>query len=298
MIPGEVFPAAGEIELNAGREALEVEVANLEPQLRRAINQARHRERELVTELDFPEGTRLEVAGSLARMDLDDPEANDPDNREILRLTGVRVPEAGDEEALSELLDLARVTSSSIQQAELNLDLRRTEVRLERAEYLPRVSLFANYDIQAQQDGSPDFFGSSGQRGYGRLVGLRVSVPLFGGFRRSARVEQKQASLRAATVERELAEARLRDRIRNLVEEVEEARLRARGQRLAVEQAERGYQIASAQFREGIGSQLELSDAEVALRQSEFNYAEAMHDYFTARARLDEAVGDVPVPGM
>ncbi len=28
MIPGEVFPAAGEIELNAGREALELEVAN------------------------------------------------------------------------------------------------------------------------------------------------------------------------------------------------------------------------------------------------------------------------------
>ena len=28
MIPGEVFPAAGEIQLNAGREALEVEVAN------------------------------------------------------------------------------------------------------------------------------------------------------------------------------------------------------------------------------------------------------------------------------
>ena len=28
MVPGEVFPAAGEIELNAGREALEVEVAN------------------------------------------------------------------------------------------------------------------------------------------------------------------------------------------------------------------------------------------------------------------------------
>jgi urease subunit beta len=28
VIPGEVFPAAGEVELNAGREALEVEVAN------------------------------------------------------------------------------------------------------------------------------------------------------------------------------------------------------------------------------------------------------------------------------
>ncbi len=28
MVPGEVFPAVGEIELNAGREALEAEVAN------------------------------------------------------------------------------------------------------------------------------------------------------------------------------------------------------------------------------------------------------------------------------
>ena len=28
MIPGEVFPAPGEIELNAGRDALEMEVAN------------------------------------------------------------------------------------------------------------------------------------------------------------------------------------------------------------------------------------------------------------------------------
>lgn len=28
MIPGEVIPAAGEIELNAGREAVEIEVAN------------------------------------------------------------------------------------------------------------------------------------------------------------------------------------------------------------------------------------------------------------------------------
>jgi urease subunit beta len=28
MIPGEVFPAAGEIELNAGCDAVEVEVAN------------------------------------------------------------------------------------------------------------------------------------------------------------------------------------------------------------------------------------------------------------------------------
>ena len=62
-----------------------------------------------------------------------------------------------------------------------------------------------------------------------------------------------------------------------------------------MQQAERGFEIASAQYREGLGSQLELTDAEVALRQSEFNYAQAVYDYLVARAQFDEATGLVPL---
>ncbi len=75
---------------------------------------------------------------------------------------------------------------------------------------------------------------------------------------------------------------------------MEESRTRAQAQRLARGQAERGYEIASAQYREGISSQLEVTDAEVALRQSEFNLAEAVYDYLVARARLDQALGMEP----
>jgi outer membrane protein len=53
--------------------------------------------------------------------------------------------------------------------------------------------------------------------------------------------------------------------------------------------------MVSAEYREGIGSRIEVTDAEVALRQSEFNYAEAIYDYLVARARLDEAAGTVPL---
>jgi hypothetical protein len=34
----------------------------------------------------------------------------------------------------------------------------------------------------------------------------------------------------------------------------------------------------------------------VALRQSEFNYAEAVFDYLSARAEIDQVVGEVPLP--
>ena len=33
----------------------------------------------------------------------------------------------------------------------------------------------------------------------------------------------------------------------------------------------------------------------MALRQSEFNYAQAVYDYLVARAQLDEAIGLVPL---
>ena len=72
-----------------------------------------------------------------------------------------------------------------------------------------------------------------------------------------------------------------------------EARLDERGQRLAVTQAGLGYQITLARYRRGIGSRLEMTDAEVALRRSEFNHAQAAHDLLTTRARLDLAVGQV-----
>ena len=41
--------------------------------------------------------------------------------------------------------------------------------------------------------------------------------------------------------------------------------------------------------------QLELTDAEVALRQSEFNYASAVYDFLVAQANLDLALGKVPM---
>jgi len=169
-------------------------------------------------------------------------------------------------------------------------------MRLEQVEYLPEITFFGNYVINAQDNGGPNFFGrGDGQRAYSRNIGIRVSLPIFQGFARDARIDQRRAVLRQAETERELASDQARAEVRALLEQADEALVRARGQQLAVTQAMRGFEIASAQYREGLGSQLELTDAEVALRQSEFNYAQAVYDYLVARAELDRATGRVPL---
>jgi outer membrane protein len=270
---------------------LEVELANLEPNLRRAENAARQFRRQLAVELDEPDQESVTVLGELAEMDLDDLEANSPDNRAILSFMGFE-----DAESQSAALRSAAELRSDVRQLGLNEELRRTEMRLEQVQYLPEVTLWGSYVINAQNNGRPSFFASgNGERAYSRLVGVRVSIPVFQGFKRDARIDQKRALVRQAEAQTRQGVDMASSQVKGLVESTEESSLRARAQRLAVGQAYRGFEIASAQYREGLSSQLELTDAEVALRQSEFNYAQAVFDYLVARAQLDEATGTVPL---
>jgi len=272
---------------------LEVELANLEPNLGRAENAALQARRRLAIEVNWEDQESLRVAGTLAEINLDDIGANSPDNQEILAFMGFRDADIG---SVDEALEQATISRSDIRQFELNEELRQAEMKVEQMAYLPEVTLFGNYIVTAQNNGTPSFFASTvGQRAYSRIVGLSVSVPIFQGFGRDARIDQRRASLRQAEAQTRQGVDFAAAQVRSLVEAADEALQRARGQRLAVTQAGRGFEIASAQYREGLGSQLELTDAEVALRQSEFNYAQAVYDYLLARARLDESIGQVPL---
>ncbi len=275
---------------------LEVQLANLEPNLRRAENAIADARRQLTVALDMElsAAESLIVAGSLAEMDMVSFEYNSPENQELLRFAGVDFSQP--EPPVETLIRMAADARSDLRQLELTASLRKTELRLEQVEYLPKISLFGSYGVNAQENGSPDFFGENEmQRATSSQVGLTVSLPLFTGFKRDARIDQKRAVLRAAETQMDLASDQAETQIRALAEQAEESRLRAEAQARAVHQANRGYEIASAQYREGISDQLELTDAEVALRESEFNYAQALYDFLVARARLDEAVGRVPM---
>jgi outer membrane protein TolC len=266
---------------------LRVELANLEPNLRRAQNAAAAARRNLgvVTGLDTLTAS-LELDGTLATLGMGEAAGwkASGEGGELVDLAAM---------SADDVVALAQRYRSDLRQLEFTERLRQTEVRLERVEYLPKVSVFGLYTINAQQSGSPDFFGYP--RAYGRQVGVQVSMPLFSGFQRPARLGQKEAALRQVRIQRELVSARAENEVRTLYDAALEAGARAEAQRLAVAQAERGFEIATAQYREGLGSQLEVTDAEVALRQSEFNLAEAVYDYLVARARLDEAAGRVPM---
>src|SRR5690606_21687564 len=107
---------------------------------------------------------------------------------------------------------------ADLRQLHVTEDLRRAELRAQQAEYLPRITLFGNYNVSASQNGAPAFFGEP--RAYGRRVGLRVSVPIFEGFARTSRVDQRRAALRSAQVQTRFATELAENEVRTLSEQV------------------------------------------------------------------------------
>jgi outer membrane protein len=204
---------------------LEVELANLEPALRRAENTLDAARRTLAVNLALEELGAVDVEGSLSELDLEPGATHDAEARALLSGFGLDAPEARDADGL---VQLAMENRSEVRQQRLTESLRTAELRAEQSEYLPRIALFATYAYNAQADGSINPFGFTDARSTSTpQVGLQVTMPIFSGFSRPARVQQKRAGLlQAGTMARE-TEARVENQVRTLHGEVRESLSRA-----------------------------------------------------------------------
>lgn len=269
----------------------EVQLANLEPQLRRAQDALAEAKRSLLIAMGRAAEGDIEILGRLAEVNVLEPASNTPDNAALLALSGPVL----DAVALDTAFAAALGARSDVRQAQLGIAVEQARLKVERAQLFPKVSLFGGYTLTAQDPGSPSFFGGSGEyRSPSAWGGIRIELPIFRGFREYGRMQQARALIEQNRAQLDLARQETANDLRTLVNALEETRARVASQVRAVAQARRGYQIATAEYREGLGSQLQVTDAELALRESEYNYALAVFDHLTARASLDAALGTVP----
>ncbi len=173
---------------------------------------------------------------------------------------------------------------ASVQQAAALVAVRDAAVSVARAERLPAINLSSTLGrVGYPSDG---FFPGPGDFRTNWSVGATLSVPLFEG----GRIKANELSARADLAE---AEARLRQ-ARELAQldsatarqELAAAQAVWEASAGTVQQAERAYQIAELRNREGLSTQLELSDSRLSLQVAQTNRAAAARDLQVARARV------------
>ncbi len=172
----------------------------------------------------------------------------------------------------------------AVQQSQAVVAARSAGVAIARAARLPSVSLSSSYSrVGYPSDG---VFPGAGDFRTNWSLATTVQVPIFTGRR-------LQADERTARADLAEAEAQLRQTQELAVLDAATARQDLAAAEAAweatagtVQQAERAYQIAELRNREGLSTQLELSDSRVALESALANRAQAARDLQVARARV------------
>ncbi len=170
-----------------------------------------------------------------------------------------------------------------VRQAADAVEVNANALRIARSQRLPQVSVNMQYGrVAYPQTGLPVWNDFSTNW----TVGVALQVPLFTGGRITGDVRVAQAELEEAryrlTQARELAELDSYAAIARL--DAAEASFAASAG--TAQQAARAYQIAEIRYREGISTQVELSDSRILLEQASANRALAARDLAVARSRV------------
>jgi outer membrane protein len=156
-------------------------------------------------------------------------------------------------------------------------------VNLARSSYYPILSGNAQYLMRGYHmpnDMTWDMF-----------FGAVLTIPIFSGFSSPNQVAEQQANLRNLISQEESLKLNIRLEAEQAFLSQKQSAEQVRVTEKAVGQAQENYDLASGRYQVGVGSPLEITDAEVQLANAKANYIQALYNYKVAEAKIEKAMG-------
>jgi outer membrane protein TolC len=122
-------------------------------------------------------------------------------------------------------------------------------------------------------------------------IGLSLQWSIFDGGNRIARFRETKANVDAAAFRVKATELDISREVEQAQLNVNEAQERIGAAQTAVASAQENFRLAQGRFDAGVGTILELTDAQLFLTQAQNTEAQALADYRIFLARLERATG-------
>lgn len=155
--------------------------------------------------------------------------------------------------------------------------------------YKPTVQLFAGYDWYNAQFTAPVTLDHDI---HGWNAGAQLSWDIFDGFLTRGKVVQADALYEKSKNNLADQSRQIELEVRTAYSDFIEAKEVLDSQQKVQEEADEALREAKARAEAGTGTQLDVLDSETALTQARTTQVQALHDYDTARAKLQRAIGE------
>jgi outer membrane protein TolC len=182
-----------------------------------------------------------------------------------------------------ELLQALKEKNSTLRVSKKAVELAQGTVELKRAQNLPTVNGFANYQL---------FTGKRSPVGDTELLkgysfGVSINYLIFDGFSRKAEISETELDLLKQRENLLQLEYDLKARLRSTLLSINSLKTQIKAVQSSLEFAKEGLRLSTERYRLGVGSQLELLEARANYNNLLANYYLLLYQYNSSLASLE-----------
>lgn len=172
----------------------------------------------------------------------------------------------------------------------LNMELQELEKARIKAGYLPKLSVYGRYGVQALGNDLGTSWGNWFSYG---AIGLKLSIPIFDSFRRDAQYKQADLNLMTQKEQLKLNVQNYELQNNNALTQLQKAKLNLGNDESNVTLAKEVYDVTTLQYKEGTVPLTDLLNAETSYKESQSNYINSMLSYYQAKLGLEQSTGSL-----
>ena len=178
--------------------------------------------------------------------------------------------------------------NTTMKQLAIQAEMLAETVKLQKYASLPSLALAFNFSMNAMTN---DFNFSEYRWTPYSYIGLSLNIPIFAGGKRYNQVRQAKNQYKQVQLQTENTERQLKIAIRQYLTTMETNMKSYYAAQDAVAAAQKGYDIVEKSYQVGRSTLIELNDAQLGLTQAQLAESQAIYNFVTAKASLEQTLG-------
>lgn len=187
------------------------------------------------------------------------------------------------------------LTDTSAYKNRIEYNLAETQVKLNlldlkryKSEYLPSLVAFGNSSLQYQNNSFGDLYDRSFPT---TVVGIQLNVPIFNGGQRLQKVKQAQYTVLKSNNDLKQAKNAINLDIKNSITTYTNSVTSLESQQKNLDLANEVLRVTKIKYEQGVGSSIEVTQAQTSLKEAENNYINALYDALISKVDTEKATG-------
>jgi len=193
---------------------------------------------------------------------------------------------------LKDAITQALESRKEVAAADLRIRSAQTAMKAAKSQYYPIVTASGGFGPYVRQENADAPF-TQGKLLLGYNVGINLAFPIFQGLSVRADIIEAQGRIRIATSQYNVLKQRIIQEVQERYFSAKYAEERFKATDKIISQGEKNLALAEGRFETGVGSAIEITDANLSLANARIERTTALYNYQMELARFQRSIGKI-----